>query len=187
MAPGSTIPIPIPMPLAKSGGEADVAAWRLSSSPRDRTIPADLVEDDFLIPLLDVARHVNGYADQLAQAHGMTRAQLVVIARLERQPDMSQEELAALAEVAPMTIAHLIDGLEALGMVKRCSDPERQIYLRLTPAAAPLLRDIGYLRANLYGLATKGIDPAVLKKMVFGLRRMEALFLGVDHIAAGIG
>jgi hypothetical protein len=54
-------------------------------------------------------------------------------------------------------------------------------------SAAPLLRDINHLRANLYSLATKGIEPAVLKKMVFGLRRMEALFLGIDHIAAGIG
>jgi MarR family transcriptional regulator for hemolysin len=64
--------------------------------------------------LLDVARHINGYADQLAQAHGMTRAQLIIIARLEQQPDMSQDELAALAEVAPMTIARLIDSLEML-------------------------------------------------------------------------
>lgn len=177
----------ISRPQTTTGGEADVAASRLPPSPRDPTIPADLVEDDFLIPLLDVARHINSYADQLAQAHGMTRAQLIFIARLERQPDMSQDELAALAEVAPMTIARLIDGLEMLGMVKRCSDPERQIYLQLTPAASPLLCDINGLRANLYSLATREIDPAVLKKMVFGLRRMEALFLGINHIAAGIG
>jgi hypothetical protein len=43
----------------KTGGEADAAAWGLSPSPRDRTIPADLVEDDFLILLFDVARHIN--------------------------------------------------------------------------------------------------------------------------------
>jgi DNA-binding MarR family transcriptional regulator len=72
-------------------------------------------------------------------------------------------------------------------MLKRCSDPERRIYVQLTPADAPLLRDINDLRANLYSLATKGIEPAVLKKTIFGLRLMEALFLGIDHIAAGIG
>ena len=177
----------ISRPPTKTGGEADVAAWRPSASPRDRTIPADLVEDDFLIPLVDVARHLNAYADELARAHGITRAQLIIIARLERQPELSRDELAALAEVAPTTIAFLIDGLETLGMLKRYADPERRIYVQLTPAAAPLLRDINHLRANLYSLATKGIEPAVLKKMVFGLRRMEALFLGVDHIAAGIG
>ena len=177
----------ISRPPTKAGGEADVAAWRLPPSPRDRTIPADLVEDDFLIPLLDVARHINAYADELARGHRITRAQLIIIARLERQPEPSQDELAALAEVAHMTIAFLIDGLETLGMLKRCSDPERRIYVQLAPAAAPLLRDINHLRANLYSLAIKGIEPAVLKKMVFGLCRMEALFLGIDHIAAGIG
>jgi MarR family transcriptional regulator for hemolysin len=182
MALSSTITVP----PTKTGGEADVAACRLSPSPRDRTIPADLVEDDFLIPLVDVARHLNAYADELARAHGITRAQLIIIARLERRPEVSQDELAAFAEVAPPTIALLIEGLERLGMLKRCSDPERRIYLQLTPAAAPLLRDINHLRANLYSLAAKGIEPAVLKEMVFGLRRMEALFLGIDHVAAGI-
>ena len=165
----------ISRPQTKTGGEADVAAWRPSALPGDRTIPADLVEDDFLIPLVDVARHLNAYADEVARAHGITRAQLIIIARLERQPELSQDELAAVAEVAPKTIAFLIDSLETLGMLKRCSDPERRTSVQLTPAAAPLLRDINHLRANLYSLATKGIEPALLKKMVFGLRRMEAL------------
>jgi MarR family transcriptional regulator, transcriptional regulator for hemolysin len=177
----------ISRPPTKTGREADVAAWRLSPSPRDPTIPTDLAEDDFLIPLFDVARHINAYADELARGHKITRVQLIIIARLERQPELSQDELAALVEVPPMTIAFLIDGLEKLGMLKRCSDPGRRIYVHLTPAAAPLLRDIHHLRANLYSLATEGIEPAVLKKMVFGLRRMEALFLGIDHIAAGVG
>src|ERR1700756_4145663 len=81
------------------------------------------LENDLVILLSDVARHMRTYGDQLAQAHGMTRAQLIILARLEMQPELSQNELAALAEVAPMTIARLIDRLEALGLVKRCADP----------------------------------------------------------------
>src|SRR5580704_7197007 len=104
MALSSTITVP----PTKTGGEADVAACRLSPSPRDRTIPADLVEDDFLIPLVDVARHINAYVEELARGHGITRAQLIIIARLERRPEVSQDELAAFAEVAPPTIALLI-------------------------------------------------------------------------------
>jgi DNA-binding MarR family transcriptional regulator len=137
-------------------------------------MPADL-EDDLLILLSDVARHMRTYADQLAQAHGMTRAQLIILARLERQPDLSQNELAALAEVAPMTIARLIDRLEALGLVKRCTDPQdRRIWrLRLTPAAAPLLREIKQFRTKLHSVMTKGVEPTVLKAMALGLRRMK--------------
>jgi DNA-binding MarR family transcriptional regulator len=177
----------ISRPPTRTGGEADVAAWLTSPSPRDGTIPTDLVEDDFLIPLFDVARHIDAYADELARGHGITRMHLIIIARLEQRPELSQDELAALVKVAPMTIAFLVDGLETLGMLKCCSDPERRICVQLTPAAAPLLRDINQLRANLYSVATEGIEPAVLRKMVIGLRQMEALFLGVDHIAVGIG
>jgi DNA-binding MarR family transcriptional regulator len=115
------------------------------------------------------------YADQMARAHGMTRAQWVILARLERQPDLSQNELAALAEVTPMTIARLIDRLEALGLVKRCMDPkDRRIWrLRLTPAAAPLLGEIREMRAKLHAVMTKGIEAAVLDTMGVGLRQMK--------------
>jgi DNA-binding transcriptional regulator YhcF (GntR family) len=57
------------------------------------------------------------HADQMVREHGMTRAQWIILARLERQPDLSQNELAALAEVAPITVARLVDRLEALGLV----------------------------------------------------------------------
>jgi MarR family transcriptional regulator for hemolysin len=138
-------------------------------------MPAAL-EDDLLILVSDVARHIRTYGDQLAQVHGITRAQLIILARLERQPDLSQKELAALAEVTPMTIARLIDRLETLGMVKRCPDPaDRRIWrLQLTPAAGPLLREIKHLRAKLHSAATKEIEPAVLKTIAVGLRRMKA-------------
>jgi DNA-binding MarR family transcriptional regulator len=132
-------------------------------------------EDDLPILLSDVARHTRTYADQLAQAHGMTRAQLIVLARLQLQPDLSQNELAAFAEVAPMTIARLIDRLDELRLVKRCSDPQdRRIWrLQLTPAAAPLLREIKHFRTRLRDVLTEGIEPSVLKTIMLGLRRMK--------------
>lgn len=137
-------------------------------------MPADL-ENDLLVLLHDVARQMRTYADQVAQEHGLTRAQMIILARLERQPDISQNELAAVAEVTPMTIARLVDRLEELGLVKRCIDPQdRRIWrLRLTPAAAPLLRDIKRFRAKLHSVMTKGIDPAVFDAMTIGLRQIK--------------
>ena len=74
-----------------------------------------------------------------------------------------------------MTIAHLIDRLEELGLVKRCTDPQdRRIWrLRVTPVAAPLLGEINRLRNNLRSAVTKGIEPAVLKAMAIGLRQIR--------------
>src|ERR1700755_3044833 len=131
------------------------------------------LEDDLLIMLYDVARHMRTYADAQAQSLGVTRAQLVILGRLERQPDLSQSELAAIAEVAPMTIARLTDRLEELGLVERRMDPkDRRIWrLRLTPAAAPTMREIKRLRARIYGALTKGIDRTVLESMARGLRQ----------------
>jgi len=133
------------------------------------------IDNDLLVLLYDVARHMRTCGDQMAQEHGLTRAQITILARLERQPDLSQNELAAIAEVAPMTITRLIDRLEELGYVKRCPDPDdRRVWrLQLSPAATPILRDIQHLRAELHSIMTEGIDPAVLAAMTKGLRRMK--------------
>jgi MarR family transcriptional regulator, transcriptional regulator for hemolysin len=133
------------------------------------------IDNDLLILLYDVARHMRTCADQMAQEHGLTRAQITILARLERQPDVSQSELAAIAEAAPMTIARLIDRLEELGLVKRCPDPnDRRVWrLRLTPASAPIRREIKRLRSKLHSVMTKGIEPGVLEAMTAGLRKMK--------------
>jgi DNA-binding MarR family transcriptional regulator len=133
------------------------------------------LDHDLLIQLYDVARHMRTYADQRARAQGLTRAQMIILARLERQADISQNELAAATEVAPMTVARLIDRLEETGLVKRCTDPDdrRAWRLRLTPAAAPILREIKRARAELHHEMTRGIEPAVLDAMAAGLRQMK--------------
>jgi len=66
------------------------------------------LEDDFLVLLYDVARQMRTVTDQKAREHGSTRAQCIILARLERQPGMSQNELAAIGEVAPITVARLV-------------------------------------------------------------------------------
>jgi|SRR5580704_4770054 MarR family transcriptional regulator for hemolysin len=135
---------------------------------------ADLA-DDLLILLVDVSRHFRTYGDRVAQSLGVTRAQLSILARLDRNPDLTQKELAAIAEVSPMTIGRLIDCLERDGLVERCSDAaDRRIWrLRLTPKAAPLLREIKRIRAKLRSITTKGIEPAVLEAMTLGLQQMK--------------
>jgi MarR family transcriptional regulator, transcriptional regulator for hemolysin len=149
--------------------------FRNSSSEPSKSCPGPRTRadtrNDLLILLSDVARHMRTYAHQV---YGLS-APLIVLVRLERQPDVSQSELAAVAEMAPITIARLIDRLEELGVVERSPDPEdRRVWrLRLTPAAAPMLQEVKRLRAELHNVMTKGIDPAVLDAMTTGLRQMR--------------
>jgi MarR family transcriptional regulator for hemolysin len=132
-------------------------------------------ENDLCILLSDVARHMRTYGNQLAQRHGTTFVQLKILERLQREPDISQNELAAITELSPMTVARLVDRLEELGLVKRCADPEdrRTWRLQLTPAAAPLVRAIKTLRAELFLVATKGINASVLGEIARCLRQMK--------------
>jgi DNA-binding MarR family transcriptional regulator len=125
--------------------------------------------------LNDVARQMSTYANANTQILGVTRAQLIILTRLELQPDVSQSELADVAEVTPMTIARLVDRLEELGLVERSTDPKdrRVRRLQLTPAASPILREIKRLQPKLHSAVTKGIDPPMLEAMALGLNRMK--------------
>ena len=133
-------------------------------------------DTDFLFLLYDVARSMRTRADQRARTRGMTRAQWVILARLERQPGLTQNELAAIVEVEPITIGRLVDRLETRGLVERKADPrDRRVWrLHLRPAATPILREIADYRAELHELITAGVDPATQKIITDGLLQMKA-------------
>lgn len=106
---------------------------------------------DPVILLHDVARMMRIKFDQRAQARGMTRAQWIILARLDRQPGLSQNELATICEVEPITVARLIDRLERRGVLERRADPsDRRIWrLHNLPAAKPILEEITAFRETL--------------------------------------
>src|SRR5271163_3160160 len=110
-------------------------------------------ERDPLILLNDVARLMRTRFDQRARTRGMTRAQWVILARLSRQPGLSQNEMAAICEVEPITVGRLIDRLETRGYVERRPDPsDRRIRrLHLLPAAKPVLDEIDRTRIEQTG------------------------------------
>src|SRR5437667_5684131 len=133
-------------------------------------------DPELLVLLFDVARQMRTRSDQRARTRGMTRAQWVILAHLERQPRLSQNELAAIVEVEPITIGRLVDRLEARGLVERRADPnDRRVWrLALTPAAAPVLREINKYRAEINDLVTTGMSEAMRRTLKDGLLQMKA-------------
>ena len=131
---------------------------------------------DYLILLYDVARLMRLRADQRARLDGMTRAQWIILTWLERQPGLSQNELAGLVEVEPITVGRLIDRLEARGFVERRPDPgDRRVRrLHLKPAAQPILEKIHAYKREINAKMTDGIDPDSLKYVADSLFRMKA-------------
>ena len=135
---------------------------------------------EFMTLLHDVARLHRVAADKRARRHDMTRAQWVMLAKLEKQPGLSQKELAELLEVEPITVARLIDRLEQRGMVERRADPkDRRIWrLHLRPAAEPVLREIQVERGELACLTTAAIDDETLREMAAAMTVMRTTLCG---------
>lgn len=127
---------------------------------------------DLLILLHDVARTMRTRFDQKARAsNAMTRAQWIILSRLDRQPGMSQNELAAVCEVEPITVARLVDRLEARGMVERRADPhDRRIRrLHLLPAAKPVLEIILHAKDEMSERVTAGLDEKTRETLIDAL------------------
>jgi DNA-binding MarR family transcriptional regulator len=132
-------------------------------------------ERDLLFLLHDTGRLLRVDADKRARAQGMTRAQWGILLWLERQPGLSQKELAELLEVEPISVARLVDRLEGRCMVERRPDPkDRRIWrLHLCPPAYPELSEIHRHRAAMVRNLTAGIDPAALEATIEVLITMK--------------
>ncbi len=137
-------------------------------------ISQDLDRDLFVL-LHDVARLIRVEADKRARVHGMTRAQWSLLARLDRNPGMTQKELADLLEVEPISVARMVDRLEASGLLERRADTsDRRIWrLHLLPAAEPLLNKMAGQREALAIFLTEGMSQPVRDAMVEGLVQMK--------------
>jgi DNA-binding MarR family transcriptional regulator len=130
---------------------------------------------DVLIVLHDVARLLRTRFDQRARARGMTRAQWIILARLSRQPGLSQNELASICEVEPITVGRLVDRLEARGLVERRPDlSDRRINrLHLLPAAQPILEEIASYKERLHAELLHGLDEKARTALVDSLLHIK--------------
>jgi DNA-binding MarR family transcriptional regulator len=133
------------------------------------------LESDILFLIYDVALLMRRHADKRARTQGMTRAQWAVLARIEREPDITQSRLAALTDVEPITIGRLLDRLEAHGFIARVPDPkDRRIWrLRLMPKSASVLSEIAAFRRELHEEMSRGLDAASLNALIRCLQSMR--------------
>ena len=123
---------------------------------------------EFAFSLNDVARMLRTYADQKASQFGITRAQWVVLVRLDRFEGLKQSELAEMLDLQPITLTRLLDRLCDCGLIERRADPNdrRAKRLYLTPAARPMLENLGSLGDELMATALNGVQRESVEKMV---------------------
>jgi len=126
--------------------------------------------------LNDAARFLRTYADQRARELKMTRAQWAVLVRLQRCEGVKQSELAEALDLAPITLARLIDKLSAAGLVERRDDDadRRANRLHLTDKAMPTLEKLGALGEEMLGKALAGLGKDQIAQLTAGLERIKA-------------
>ena len=107
-----------------------------------------------------------------ASQFGITRAQWVVLVRLDRFEGLKQSELAEMLDLQPITLTRLLDRLCESGLIERRADPNdrRAKRLYLTAAARPMLERLGDLGEELMATALAGVEREASKRWSRSLR-----------------
>jgi MarR family transcriptional regulator for hemolysin len=123
---------------------------------------------EFAFTINDVARMLRTFADAKGAQFGITRAQWVVLARLDRFEGLKQSELAEMLDLQPISLTRLLDRLCSSGLIERRADPNdrRAKRLFLTPAARPLVTRLGDLSEELMTTALAGVGRDSVEKMI---------------------
>jgi len=139
----------------------------------------------------DVARLMRKRFEQRARAAslGLTRAQAAVLANLARQEGINQVSLAQILELEPITLARLLDRLQAARLIERRPDPKdrRAHLLYLTEAAFPLLDRIFALAAEVREDALAGVAEPQRSLLLDVLIAMKANLIEEASEAEGAG
>jgi MarR family transcriptional regulator for hemolysin len=124
----------------------------------------------------DVARLLRKRFEQHARGSGLTRSQWHVLAYLARNEGINQSGLAELLDVKPITLARIVDRLEALKLIKRHPNPtdRRAWILRLTPAARPKLAQMRKLGDLTRGEALIGVSDIERTRLIATLQTLKA-------------
>jgi len=130
---------------------------------------------EFAFSINDVARMLRTYADFKAAQFGITRAQWVVLVRLDRFEGLKQSELADMLDLQPITLTRLLDRLCRSGLIERRPDPNdrRANRLYLTASARPLLERLGDLGDELMATALVGVEREGIELMVAQLATVK--------------
>jgi MarR family transcriptional regulator for hemolysin len=123
---------------------------------------------EFAFILNDVARLLRTYADHRAAQFGITRAQWVVLVRVQRSEGLNQSELAEILDLQPITLTRLLDKLCDSSLIERRPDPadRRAKRLFLTAAARPLLERLAVLGEETMANTLAGVEPEGVEQMV---------------------
>ncbi len=147
-----------------------------------RRMPTEDPSRGFGFLVHDVARLLRREFDRRAREMGLTRAQWAVIAHLRRNEGINQAGLAELVEIAPITLARLLDRMEAAGWIERRPDPadRRARRLYLTDRARAELKVVRKVAREVRAKALAGLTAEDTARLMAALTQVKANLLAAE-------
>jgi MarR family transcriptional regulator for hemolysin len=135
--------------------------------------------------ITDVSHLLRRSFNRRVQDLGLTQAQWRAIAYLARNPGMNQAALAESLEVQPITLARLVDRMQAAGWVERQTDPEdrRAVRLYLTEKSQPVLAEMHERASRMLEEALTGVPATARKQLIEALCKMKKNLLAMEATA----
>jgi len=139
---------------------------------------SEFIERSFGFVLSDAARLIGKRFDQRCREIGLSRAQMRALAYIIRNEGINQASLAELLEIEPISLARLIDRMEAAGWVERQADPNdrRARRLFITDKSRPVFEQVAALAREIWAEALAGL----------GEEQRQTLFDLLKHVHANL-
>jgi len=138
--------------------------------------------------LHDIARLMRKQFTRRVQSLGLTQTQWQALVHLSRNEGIRQVALADILEIQPITLARLVDRLQAAGWVERRADPDdrRAFQLYLTERARPLLDQLWTAAQMIRNEAMAGLSVAAQTQMIEALCAIKHNLVRMDKTSAEI-
>ena len=124
----------------------------------------------------DVARLMRRDFNRKVRDLGLTQAQWQILVRVSHMEGTRQSQLADVLEMQPISVARMIDRMEAAGWLERRPDPQdrRAVNIFLTDKAEPILEKMWALAAQTRAVAAAGLTAEDEQTLLRILRTMRA-------------
>lgn len=130
----------------------------------------------------EIARLLRRNFNRRLRHFGLTQTQWQAIAILRKREGINQASLAELLEIQPISLARLIDRLEAGGWVERRPDPydRRAVQLFLTPKAEPIITELRDAAGAVHDDTCAGMSEAEFERLLAFLEQIKGNLLKAD-------
>jgi DNA-binding MarR family transcriptional regulator len=143
------------------------------------------ISEQILIALRRVTRAVDLNSRRLAQQHGLTGPQAMIMKEVQRSDGLTMGELARRVSLSQATVTDVAKRLEARGLLARSRDKtdRRRVTIRLTPTGEELATNPLPLLQENFVARLNELDEWEQTQLLASLQRV-AHMMDADHIDA---